>query len=358
VFCIAAYIVLAIISIFSASHRKLAKRAWDCTLRRVTFRPCDTSFKEETKSKLLSHVANRTPKLIKAADIGIEVASFVLVIATIWSILVVLESGLNLFVWGTCNPNNASSCSLSSETCSIDKTQEGLWDLTIKGKPFDWFVTKTEELGNTISNIPSRLQNWDANDYLPQNASYYYQKNMIKPTALEVIDPGCSVCAQLFKNIKSSNFENKFNLTYIAYPIKNSKQYDKYKFTNSYTITRYLEAIKINQLNTLKVPADWQIIERIFTWKYKGSLSYQTKINSSMDQQQTEELIKGWLSNIGYNNDQIKQITSDANSQKVTDIIRQNQKIVDTEIKTVKIPTIIFNGQRHEGSVKTDDLHP
>ena len=51
-FCIAAFIILALISIFSARYRKLAKKAWSCTLRRVTLRPCDTSFKEETKNKL------------------------------------------------------------------------------------------------------------------------------------------------------------------------------------------------------------------------------------------------------------------------------------------------------------------
>jgi len=203
-FCIAAFIVLAVISIFSARYRKLAKKAWGCTIRRVTFRPCDTSFKDETKNKLLSHVAKRTPKLVKSADVGIEIASFAFVVLTIWSLIVVLESGLNLFVWGTCNPADASSCSLSSETCSIDKVNKDLWTLTLEGKPLDWFVNQANSLGNTISNIPTRLQKWDATDYLPKNATYYNKFDESKPTALEAIDPGCIVCANLFKNIKKS----------------------------------------------------------------------------------------------------------------------------------------------------------
>jgi len=356
-FCIAAFIVLAIISIFSASHRKLAKKAWDCTLHRITFRPCDTSFKEETKSKLLSHVANKNPKLVKAADFGIEAASFILVILTIWSLVTAFNAGLNLFVWGTCNPEQASSCSLGAETCSIDKAQKSLGTLIKEGKPFDWFVSQAESFGNTVANIPTRLQNWNANDYLPQNVSYYYAKDSKKPTALEIIDPGCSVCGHLFKNIKSTNFESKYNLAYIAYPIKNPYETNKYKFTNSYTVTRYLESIKMNKLTGLKTPADWQILERIFTWKDNDGVSYQVKINTMMNQTQTENLIRDWLDNIGYNSNQIKQIDTDATSQKVTDIIDQNYKIVENKVKTVKIPTIIFNSRRHDGLVNTQDLN-
>lgn len=355
-FCIAAFIVLAIISIFSASHRKLAKKAWGCTMRRITFRPCDTSFKEEAKSKLLSHVAKRTPKLVKAADIGIEVASFALVILTIWSILSVMYSGLNLFVWGTCTPNQASSCSLGAETCSIDKIDKSFWELTGEGKPLDWFVAQAEALGNTIANIPIRLKTWNAEDYLPQNVSYYHKKDDAKPTALEIIDPGCSVCGRLFKNIKDAGFEDKYNLAYIAYPIKNPYKEGEYKFANSYTVTRYLESIKINPLNGLKKPADWQIIERIFTSKDADNISYQIKINTMLDKAQTEALIQSWLGEIGYSADQIKQIITDANSQKVTDIINQNYEIVDKKVNTVKIPTIIFGGQRRDGLVSIQNL--
>jgi len=355
-FCIAAFIVLAIISIFSASHRKLAKKAWSCTMRRMTFRPCDTSFKEEAKSKLLSHVAKRTPRLVKAADIGIEVASFALVVLTVWSILSVLNSGLNLFVWGTCTPNQASSCGLGAETCSIDKAQKSFWQLTSEGKPFDWFISRAEDFGNTIVNIPIRLKKWNTEDYLPQNVTYYLKKDSNKPTALEILDPGCSVCGHLFKNIKDAKFEDKYNLAYIAYPIKNPYKEGEYKFANSYTVTRYLEAIKINPLANQKVPADWQIVERIFTSTDSAGVSYQIKINTLLSQIQTEDLIRSWLTEIGYSTYQISQINTDAASQKVVDIINQNYKIVDEKVNTVKIPTLIYNGQRRDGLVNIQSL--
>jgi len=355
-FCIAAFIVLAIISIFSASQRKLAKKAWNCTLHRITFRPCDTNFKEEAKSKLLSHVAKRTPRLVKVADVGIEVASFLLVILTVWSILSVLNSGLNLFVWGTCNPSEASSCSLSSETCSIEKVDKSFWQYISEGKPFDWFSNGAGQLINTIANIPNRLKNWDATDYLPKNVTYYYKYDSSKPTALEILDPGCTVCAHLFKNIKAAGLEEKYNLAYIAYPIKNPYSEGEYKFENSYAVTKYLEAIKMNPLNGEKISADWQIIEKIFTEEDSDGTTYQSKINNDLDQAGTIKLIESWLAEIGYSDKQISQIEVKANSQEVIDIINQNYSIVEKDIDTVKIPTIIFGGKRHDGLVDTTSL--
>jgi glutaredoxin len=76
-----------------------------------------------------------------------------------------------------------------------------------------------------------------------------------------------------------------------------------------------------------------------------------------LDADQTINLISGWLKDMGYNSIQLKQIKMDANSQKVANIIKQNQAIVNNKIKTVKIPTLIFNGQQHGGLVNTNDLH-
>lgn len=347
-FCIAAFIVLAIISVFSASQRKLAKKAWDCTLHRITFRPCDTTFKEELKDKMLSRVARKKPKLVHLADIGIEVGSFLLVILTVWSILVVLESGLNLFVWGTCTPNQASSCSLTSETCSIDKVEKSFWILTSEGKPYLWFVNKFESLADTFANIPNRIKTWNATDYLPANVSYYNKYDSSKPVALEVLDPGCFVCAKLFRTVKSSGFENKYNLAYIAYPISNINQEGKYKYQNSYLIAKYLEALKLNKLSDQKIPSDWQIIERMFSWKTDSGIYYQQKIND-MEEFQVIALLHEWLTDIGYGASQIQTIDNVANSQLVTKLIDQNRQIVEKKISTVKIPTMIYDGHRRDG---------
>jgi hypothetical protein len=67
-------------------------------------------------------------------------------------------------------------------------------------------------------------------------------------------------------------------------------------------------------------------------------------------------LFHSWLSNIGYSTEQIAQIDSDASSKKVANTIAANGKIVENEIKTLQIPTIIFDGRRHNGLQNVSDL--
>ena len=57
------------------------------------------------------------------------------------------------------------------------------------------------------------------------------------------------------------------------------------------------------------------------------------------------------MQEIGYSQDQILQINSTASSNKVRDIIKSNSQIVTEQIKTVKIPTILFNGKRYSGAI-------
>lgn len=352
-FCIAAFIVLGIMSIFSASQRKLAKSAWHCVTRRATFRPCDSSFKEELKAKLLARTMIKKPRLAKFLDAAIEVLAVIFVVATIWSLYVALKSGLNLYVYGTCNPRNASSCSLGAEACSIDSERMSFVQSLKKAQPHTWLITELEDFLNTIDALPSRVQEWKAEDYLPANASYYSEFDSAKPTALEIIDPGCQFCAQLMHNIKNADFKDRYNLTYIAYPIKSESGF---KFKNSEVITRYLEAVRRNPLTNVDTPVDWQILDRIFTGKDNENTPYQTKINALLDNNQTEELMKQWLKEFGYNAEQIQTIETDSKSQAVTDIIEANRELVNERINTVKIPTIIFDGRRHDGVVDTEKL--
>ena len=353
-FCIAAFIVLLIIGIFSARYRKLAKRAWGCTLRRVTFRPCDTSFKEEMKGKMLSKVALKTPRLVKTADVAIEVGAALLVILTIWSFLIVVKAGLNLYVYGTCNPSNSSSCSLGSEACSIETATPSFWTSVKEFKVQNWIGNEAKNFAKTVEAIPTRMQNWKAQDYLPANVTYLNKYDASKPTALEIIDPGCQFCKQLYGNIETAGFANNYNLAYIAYPIKGTG--DSYKFKNSLVVTQYLEAIRLQPLAGSDRPVDWKIVDRIFTGFDDKDVSWQIAINSLMNNDQTRQLLDGWLKEFGYSDAQIAQIKQTAASQQVTDIINANRQIVEKKVKTVKIPTIIFGGRRHDGVVSPSGL--
>lgn len=352
-FCIAAFIILLIMGIVSAKYRRYIGKAWHCTWRRVTFRPCDISFKEEVKGRLLAKVAVKKPRLVEPASIGLEIASWLIVIITIWSLAVAVKSGLNLYVYGTCNPSNAASCSLGGETCSIGSDKLSFVDSVKQFKVHTWFANEFSEFGQAIAAIPTRVQNWQAEDYLPANVTYLKEYDANKPTALEIIDPGCNVCQKLYHNIESSGFDDHYNLAYIAYPIHSG---DSYRFANSLLITQYLEAIRLHPLEGAGTPVDWQIIVRIFTDSDPNGYQYQSKFNSALNHNETAALLDDWLAEFGYNDEQIDTIRQTAASDQVAGIIADNKALVEDRIKTVKIPTIIFDGRRHDGLVSADKL--
>jgi hypothetical protein len=354
-FCIAAFIVLAILGIFSARYRSLAKKAWVCTARKTTFRKCDTSFKEDTKSLLLGKIIITRPRLAKFLEKWLDVFAFVFVILTIWSLFIVLVSGLNLFVYGTCNPNNAESCAVGAEACGITTEKEGFWNSIGSGNVLSWTADEARQLGETITRIPDRMKNWDAKDFVTESSSYYMPEDANKPYALEVIDPGCVFCAELFKNIKEAGVDERYNLTYIAYPIPNTDNASGYNFTHSYHISRYLEAIKLHPIDVTPA-ADWQLLERIFTWNDDRGFPYQSQINSIYTDEQVDELLANWLRDIGYDEEQIDQIKETRDSDEVTQRLEEQKNIVDNQIKTVKIPTFIFEGKRFDGVVDTGRL--
>ena len=75
--CLLALIIFGIMGIFSASHRALAKEAFICVFKRVTFRPCDTGFKEKIKGKILSKIINRSTFLAKMVNKHYEILSWI-----------------------------------------------------------------------------------------------------------------------------------------------------------------------------------------------------------------------------------------------------------------------------------------
>ena len=355
-FCIAAFIILGILAIFSAKYRRMARQAWSCVARRLTLRPCDTNFKDEVKNRLLAPIALKKPRLMKAANIGIELAAFLLVVLTIWSLYTVVKSGLNLYVYGTCNPSNSESCNIGNEACSITSAKPTFLGSIKDMRPQDWFVSEAKSFAETVTNIPTRMQNWKAEEYLPANVSYYRIYDPTKPTALEIIDPGCYFCKKLVTNQEEADFADRYNLAYIAYPITNPLNQDEYKFKNSMLVSRYLEATKLHPLKNATTPADWQILKKIFLGRDQDGYGFQEKINLELSNEETEGLLHEWLSEMGYSEEEAAIIKSTARSEKVARAIQENKRIVDERVKTVKIPTIIFDGKRHGGVLKVDQL--
>lgn len=123
-FCIVAFVVLAIMSIFSATHRPMVREAWACVVNRVTFRPCDTGFKERTKSKILGALLKRSTFWAKFFKKYYEVLSWIFFLLMAWSVVWFFMGVYRFYVYGSCNGLNDSGFCAFDPSGSNNKTTE------------------------------------------------------------------------------------------------------------------------------------------------------------------------------------------------------------------------------------------
>lgn len=329
-------LLFPILGIFSKDYRILFRKSWECVFKKLTLKPCDINIGEEVKNKLLGKIVFKSPRFAKFIDKTASLWAFIFVVLSVWSLLYVANGALNLWVYDTCNPTSGESCALGGEACGVN-------------------TDTAPSLLETISRIPDRLKNWNAQEFTSENSSYYsFEEN--KKTAIEVIDPGCKFCKKLWGNIKESKFEQKYNLTYIAYPIPHK---GGYKFPHSYMIVSYLEVLKGMPLSSdrTEVPTDWLLLDKIFTdVDKKNNTDIQNAINTIYTKDEVIVIINNYLREFGYTEDQIIQISELVNSETIKEIVEKNKNVVEEQIKTVKIPTIIFDGRRYDRVVDVDTL--
>ena len=338
--CIAAFIILAIVGVvvafLSIFNRNLGKKYWKifkksfhCFGKRVRLQKCDTNFSEDVKTAVLKKVVIKKPKLVKPLSVALEIASFLIVVVTIWSLVEGVKAGLALWTLGTCNVSQPSNCALGADSCSIDEDN------------LNWFT----EWGEIFSNIPDRLKSWNAEEYINGNDTLepaFIVGNLDAPAALSIVDPGCSVCMQSYKNIKNSDFLDTHKLAAVLYPIKNTD--GSYRFKNSELITRYILSIDQNYAE--------KIINRIFTEYNANHINYQEVFNNQLDSDQANELLGNWLAEWGMDEASIKEIKANLYSEDITTKLEHNSNIINQQIRPKGIPTMIYDGKKHLGLYK------
>lgn len=159
-FCIVAFIVLSIISIFSVSHRALAKEAFDCVFRRVTLRPCNTGFQEKMKAQITGKLLMKSEILARLVNKNFELLSWILFITTVASIFWTGKGLYNFYMYGSCNGLNKSGfCALdptgannkisqAGGSCSIGEGDES--KVTLKEVNLSTFPTKDVGVKDTV----------------------------------------------------------------------------------------------------------------------------------------------------------------------------------------------------------------
>lgn len=155
--CFVAFAVLAVMGIFSSTHRALAKEALACITRRVTLRPCDTGFKEKLQGQMVGWLLRRSTRLARFVNRYFEVFAWIFFIITVWSLVVSVEGAYNFYRYGSCSGLNDSSF------CVLDPTGSNTAVSNID-VPDDVFLPScsggAEVEGGLLSHVPLTLEQY------------------------------------------------------------------------------------------------------------------------------------------------------------------------------------------------------
>lgn len=348
--CIAAFIILALIGIFVAiisifkpkvgkAYLKMFKKAWGCLWKKVRLQKCETGFKDDVKNTILSRVIVKHPKWVKPLSIIIEIVSVVIVIVAIWAILTAIKSLLALWALGSCNVTKPSACSLGAEVCSIDESEPtNVFEATGR-----WFT----EWGEIFEAIPDKFKSYNAEDYDFNYVTVMTGQSADRPIAVDIFDPGCSVCMISYRNQKEAGFFDNYDVHLVPFAIQDAD--GTYKFKNSEIIVRYMLAAE-----QLESGLAIKILDHIFTEKNEDGISYQTLFNEEYSEMQAVYQLNWWLKEAGFSKDGLAKISEIANYPEITTKMSENKNIVENELRVKGIPTMLYGGKKHTGLWKTN----
>lgn len=351
--CIAAFIILILVGVFvavasifkksiGARYLQTLKKSFGCVGKKIRLQKCETNFKDDVKNTFLKKVVLKHPRWVRPISVALEVLSVGLVLITVWSLVEGAKAGLALWTFGTCNVTQPSSCTLGSEMCGIDNVADPQNPLEAIGL---WF----SEWGQIFEAIPDRFHDWRATDYAVE--PYIIAGSGVaaadKPYALEIFDPGCSVCQQSYRNMLANGFFDEYNVILMVYPIRGETST---KFKNSDLIARYIYAAEVAGTGV-----GYQIVNRLFTESNAEGINNQAYLTEQLDASAAEQELENWLQAFGVSDVKIDAIRNLANSTQVTNIINQVRDTVENKIKAKGIPTLIYDGRLTNGLFKDNN---
>lgn len=201
-FCIVAFIILSVIAIFNAAYRGLAKEAYDCVFRRITFKPCNTGFKEKMKAKLSGQLLNRSVRAARFFNHHFELLAWIFFILTIGSIFWTGKGLFNFYMYGSCNGLNKSGF------CALDPKGEN---------------NKVSQAGGSCSDGSGDESKVTLNGV---NTKLFPSINNGSEDSVVLI--GCYSCdytRKAYPIIKEFLAKNKVNYTFAHYPVKEETLY-------------------------------------------------------------------------------------------------------------------------------------
>ena len=169
-----------------------------------------------------------------------------------------------------------------------------------------------------------------------------------KPVAIDIFDPGCSVCMISYRNQKAAGFFDNYDVHMVPFAIQDAD--DSYKFKNSEIVVRYMFAAE-----QLQSGLAIKILDHLFTEKDEDGVSYQTLLNEYYSETDTKYLIEWWLKEEGFDKKGLEEIRKIAYYPETTTKMSENREIIENQLKIKGIPTTLYDGKKHTGLWKVAD---
>jgi len=111
--CILGFVVLAVLALFSARYRRLAREALDCVFRRLTLRKCTTGLDQRLKAIVTGRLVASHPGTARFLHRHLEVLAWLFVVLVMGSTVSVGYSFYNFYRYGHCSgPTGTGFCVL------------------------------------------------------------------------------------------------------------------------------------------------------------------------------------------------------------------------------------------------------
>lgn len=145
VLCLFALPLFAILGIFSATYRQLAKEAFECVFKTVTFQPCNTGLDTRIKTSVVGPIFKRSEMIGKFVYRHFTMLSWFFVILSIFTVIGLGYGGYNYYLYGNCNgPSDTGFCVFDPTGANQQVSVSGLGECaTNTHEPsqlqFSWF---------------------------------------------------------------------------------------------------------------------------------------------------------------------------------------------------------------------------
>jgi protein-disulfide isomerase len=117
VLCIIAFFVFAVMSIFSAKYRPLAKESFRCVFRTLMLKPCDTGLDQRIKAEVVAAVLRFSAPLAKLINRYFTALTWLFVAITLISLAYTVLGIYNFYFYGNCDgPQAINACILNDIT--------------------------------------------------------------------------------------------------------------------------------------------------------------------------------------------------------------------------------------------------